>query len=70
MKASTCCGASPHRTYGFDICGICKEHADFEDQDCVYCPQCGKTEVSEPGEKCGQCKVEEAEVMRELATNR
>ena len=70
MKVSTCCGASPHRTYGFDICGICKEHADFEDTDCVRCPQCEQNEVSEPGDYCGECRQTNAERRKELMQDR
>ena len=69
MKVSTCCTARPHAIWS-DLCSICKEHADFEDTDCVYCPQCGKVEVSEPGEYCGECRQVTADHRRELAHNR
>jgi len=31
MESSTCCGAD--RWYGTDICGECREHSDFTEEE-------------------------------------
>jgi hypothetical protein len=69
MKISTCCTARPDAIWD-GICSACKEHADFEDTDCVYCCRCEKVEVSEPGDICGECRQVAADHRRELSLNR